>query len=211
MEISIEGSGGEFQHHKISVDELEEIIKEFDENGIDALLDEHFSGGYCFDISPNPGMYGVDVDDMEVSVDFSAVDGCETEDSTDEVQVDNCAAYADFYYITSGKIYGNSDEFEDEEEFEPSKLLIKYSSYEVESEGLCGSIISDVSYNGNPISIDWGDNGVDLRNVLIYDVWEDGCISDTLRIHYLDDDEGEWVFDREAALIALDHMKKAAA
>ena len=38
MEISIEGSGGEFQHHKISVDELEEIIKEFDENVIDVLL-----------------------------------------------------------------------------------------------------------------------------------------------------------------------------
>lgn len=123
----------------------------------------------------------------------------------------NSGAYADFYYITSGKIYGNAEEFECDEEFDPSKLLIKYSSYEVESEGLCGSIISDVSYNGDPISIEWGDDGVDLRNVLIYDVWEDGSITDTLRIYYLDDDEGEWVFDREAALTALDHMKKAAA
>lgn len=44
--------------------------------------------------------------------------------------------------------------------------------------------------------------------------WRLGVVvkgTDTLRIYYLDDDEGEWVFDREAALTALDHMKKAAA
>jgi hypothetical protein len=194
--IEINGLGGEFQHHFLNKKELKDILKIEKKGGVDAVVEEFFSGGRMFNESNYAGAYGC-FTDAKIKVNGKQI---KSPNITLEQKIDDKKPFADggnLYYITKGQVSGVA-EFEVNKAFDPKLLEFKYLDYEILEGWKAGKLISQVLYDGEEIFVDFSDDGQSYEHVgCIYKVDKKGSYKETDIFLMFDDDSDEWKFDAD--------------
>jgi hypothetical protein len=74
FQISITGQGHEFQHHRLKTKTLQKLLKSYDKDGIDVVIETYFDGGKKFDEVVFGGEYGCDAA-ATIKIDGKAIKG----------------------------------------------------------------------------------------------------------------------------------------
>jgi len=196
VEITISGSGGEFQHHLIGTATLKKILTASKKLAVDEIVSEFLDGGKLFDEAPEPGVYGC-LSDAKVTVDGKKI---KVINLTTAKQVNDskpASNYGNFYYIAHGEVTGRGL-IQLNGKFDPKKLNFETVDYKILEGWKCASIISRVLYDGNEIDIEWTDDGLEMRHVLcFYKTDKKGAYRDTDIALMFNDEESEWKFDSD--------------
>ena len=172
LELSFEGSGGEFQFHRLNKKEAFRLKEEIG----DDHPGEHLQGGDIFENTIFDGAYGPDPDDMELSNDdWGSFSGSEfaSEDVT-IVEEKAEAGSLEYSYTTNGQVYGEIHiELKENETFDPEKLRFECVRYDLLNVNRKGRVITGVFYDGEECEIETSDNGQDVFPCLIgYFGWD---------------------------------------
>jgi hypothetical protein len=194
IEITISGSGGEFQHHLIGSAILKKIITASKNLSIDEIVSDFFDGGKVFDEAPEPGVYGCSPD-AKVTVDGKEIKVTNIKALKQVNDSKPASTHGHFYYMAHGEVEGRGL-IQLSGKFEPKKLVFETVEYKILEGWKSASLISRVLYDGNEIDIEWTDNGLDMRHVLcFYKTDKKGAYIDTDIALMFNDEESEWAFD----------------
>ena len=171
IDLSFEGSGGEFQFHRLNKKEAFRLKEEIG----DDHPGEHLQGGDIFENTIFDGAYGPDPDDMELSYDDGSFSGSDfaSEDVT-IVEEKAEAGSLEYSYTTNGQVYGEIHiELKENEAFDPEKLRFECVRYDLFNVNRKGRVIIGVFYDGEECEIQTSDNGQDVFPCLIgYFGWD---------------------------------------
>jgi hypothetical protein len=204
IEITISGTGHEFQHHRLGAKMLNKILATYDKEGVDNVIETYFDGGKKFDEVVFNGEYGCEAD-CAIKVNGKTIKGIKKiqKQALTDSKPENSGA--DFYYLAHGTVTGTAS-IETTKEFDKSLLEIHYVSWSLLGSWQVGSVITEIIYDGNAVDIEWTDEGQELRHLLVaYAVDKKGNFDgdkSELIIMY-SDDEDEWKFDRNSLLSRL--------
>ncbi len=194
IEITISGSGGEFQHHLIGTETLKKILTASKKLSVDEIVSEFFDGGKLFDEAPEPGVYGC-LSDAKVTVGGKKI---KVTNLTVLKQVSDSkptSNYGNFYYIAHGEVQGRGL-IPLNGQFDPKKLVFETVDYQILEGWKSASLVYRVLYDGNEIDIEWTDDGLEMRHVLcFYKTDKKGAYVDTDIALMFNDEESEWAFD----------------
>lgn len=194
IEITISGSGGEFQHHLIGTETLKKILTASKKLSVDEIVSEFFDGGKLFDEAPEPGVYGC-LSDAKVTVGGKKI---KVTNLTVLKQVSDSkptSNYGTFYYIAHGEVQGRGL-IPLNGQFDPKKLVFETVDYRILEGWKSASLVYRVLYDGNEIDIEWTDDGLEMRHVLcFYKTDKKGAYVDTDIALMFNDEESEWAFD----------------
>ena len=194
IEITISGSGGEFQHHLIGTETLTKILTASKKLSVDEIVSEFFDGGKLFDEAPERGVYGCSPD-AKVTVDGKKIKVTNYKVLNQVNDSKPASKYGNFYYIAHGEVEGRG-KIQPSGKFDPKKIVFETIEYKILEGWKSASLISRVLYDGDEVDIEWKDNGLDMRHVLcFYKTDKKGAYVDTDIALMFNDEELEWAFD----------------
>jgi len=186
VQIIIKGYGYEFQWHKVNKDTLKEMLADYKKGKIKLLMEKYFTAGNSLDGEVFSGAYGCGID-SSITVDGAKVNIKKKKPSQIFDDTKPNLDGADFYYITQGNIEGTGEIQLKNGQFDSKLLVIEYIEFNVLQSG---TIITDVKYDGESISISYEDSGVDYRHQLLtYDADEEGNVGVFQSLFYDEEDE----------------------
>jgi hypothetical protein len=188
--IEIKGWGYELQWHSVDKAMLKSILETFKSTKVKGVLSNYFTGGILFD-KKNFSAYGCDInalieiDGIPIDANFQAV--TEINESSPNLHG------ADLYYFTRGEVNG-SGTIESNKPFDLKKLSISYASFTLGMGGVEGSIITEINYDGSPVSINFEDDGLENRHWMCMNWPDDEGNVGTSTTLFFNDEKNKYVF-----------------
>jgi hypothetical protein len=170
MELSFEGSGGEFQFHRLNKKEAFRLKEEIG----DDHPGEHLQGGDIFENTIFSGAYGPDPEGMWLSYDDKRFQVFFASEDVKVVEEKGEAGTLEYSYVTRGEVFGSIHiELKENETFDPEKLRFECVRYDLSNANRSGRIIKAVFYDGKECEIETSDSGQDVFPCLIgYFGWD---------------------------------------
>lgn len=189
MRISFKGMGGEFQAHRLDLDDCKYLAEQYLQEP-DGFAQGNLNGGEDFSSVLFSGIYGPFLEGFE----FSQLN------EISRIQLDNVllkkvsefvdnqplvSNVVDYYYVTEGKVYGYLEiENLNPHDFDEDKLVIKYC--QIDLDGFAEKnvrIISDIQYAGYETQLVTEDSGQEVyRHLTGYEIVDEE-FEDYLIIH----------------------------
>ena len=189
MRISFEAMGGEFQAHRLDLDDCKYLAEQYVQEP-DNFAQDNLSGGEDFSSVLFSGVYGPFLEGFKFSrlseTSKSQLDNISFEKVSEFTDNQPLASnVVDYYYVTEGKVHGYLKiENLNPHEFEEDKLVIEYC--QIDLEGFAEKhfqIITGIQYSGYETELVTEDGGQEVyRHLTGYEIVDDE-FEDYLIIH----------------------------
>ncbi|MDA8654090.1 hypothetical protein N9M50_03035 [Alphaproteobacteria bacterium] len=192
MKILFRGSGGEFQAHRLDFQDCKYLAEQYKENP-KSFLKDNLSGGEGFSSVLFSGIYGPYINDIIFKCDANDKHLTLQESnykevgsfSDSELVTQNCV---DYFYWTSGKVYGYID-IKDltVANFDITRLIVEFTQIELSGYAeKYAQIIHSVKYEGYECDFITEDGGQEVYRHLTGYKTVEGEFEDYLIIHDTD-------------------------
>jgi len=192
--------GGEFQAHRLDIEDCKFLAEQYSQDFGDFERD-YLGGGDDFSSVLFSGVYGPYVNDLSLKSDtkneiFNPQDFNFSEDGSfcdDQLASPNCV---DYFYLTSGKVYGHIEIVGLEiANFDINRLIFKFSKIELNGYAeKYAQIIHSIEYDHYECELITEDRGQEIYRHLTGYEFVDGEFQDYLIIHDTDTSQDKFNF-----------------